>query len=711
MRKIIVISAVVLTGTWLVLGTADIAQNPSSVAKSTNTRQPSQAILTITPPCPNMGMDARRQYTQTEPAVVRYNPAAPGAALRSPTALTLHVVVVPMGGKPVAKDLAMERQTDDTWTVSITLTSMETGSGYIMFDVEDQAHRFDRNHGDYWDAFVCQNNMKWAFATTEKASTYDGHVIAPGFQRPPDLARALSIMREDFAANPQSFNELFSIWSYETKGGGSRGSDADWAQVSRELDDAVVKYGTTYGFFMQILGFVAPNQEHIDPAVIARLRAAIIASPQAVQPVQWDNGVERQVPRTKRWDDGMAQDVNYYLSQLDLPLAQHIANPAARGAALEEFTIKYTNCEPNCMFVGRAYLSGLLAYGEAGDLDGAKRVAEEWMAWDPKNPDPPAALAQAYQTANKRLQEALELTNRAAQMYQPFANTVTVSSNDRSPAAHAFRSIRSQTYLVVAPFANSKGRIELLRGKIEVAMGDWAAAAKDLQVGLDALAQNPNMVTQVIDAAFALGGTYEHTGDREAALKAYLSAASEPYQKDSGPHDAFVRLFVAMGKGTAQQAEDTLLTTVKERQTTSEAAYVPVQLYQALPKLELTDLSGKVVPLGRPGRAVVVDIWATWCSACALELPSLLVFQKSHPEVDVHAVDVADKPETIRKFLTSKHLTGLHVALTKEYPKGFAQNYPTTFVVSSKHEIAFLHSGIPNDIGVELGADIASLNP
>lgn len=60
---------------------------------------------------------------------------------------------------------------------------------------------------------------------------------------------------------------------------------------------------------------------------------------------------------------------------------------------------------------------------------------------------------------------------------------------------------------------------------------------------------------------------------------------------------------------------------------------------------------------------------------CAFELPSLLAFQKSHPEVDVLAVDVADNPEAVTQFLTSKRLTGLHVALTKSFPEGMAQNY------------------------------------
>jgi len=88
-----------------------------------------------------------------------------------------------------------------------------------------------------------------------------------------------------------------------------------------------------------------------------------------------------------------------------------------------------------------------------------------------------------------------------------------------------------------------------------------------------------------------------------------------------------------------------------------------------------------------------------------------LAFQRAHPEVDVLAVDVADKPEEVRQFLASKQLTGLHVALTKAFPEGMAQNYPTTLVISAKHEIAFLHASMPKDIGADLAADLAALNP
>jgi thiol-disulfide isomerase/thioredoxin len=697
------------TGCLATSGTIGLAEGAGAL-KQMDKDAAKSAVLRSSPACPSISTDASNHQTGTEPITVQYDGKAKGA-LRSPRSLTLHVALPRMSQMGTLQDFPMTRQPDGIWLATVVLTGSAVNSGYVMFDVEDQDHHIDRNGGQYWDSQLCftnrnapANRLPAPTSFAIKLQSYSGRMMAPGFQRAPDTERALALVREDFTKYPQNFGDLFSIWSYETKGGSGRGSGADWARVSRELDDAVAKYGATNGFFGQILGFIAPNQARIDPAVMARLRAAIIASPQTIQPSRWQpDGSLHPIPRSKRWDDAIAKEVTFMLSELDLPVAEHVADPAARGAALEAFTKKYADCGNLCSELAPAYGFGVQAYGEAGDLEGARRLAEKWIAWDPKNPDPPATLAKVYLNADNRLTEALELTTRAAELYQPYAKTITRSSSDYS--------IRSQMYFEVAPYAANNGRIELLRGKIESAMGDWAAAAKDLQVADDDFAQYENMFMEGMGAALALGDAREHIGDKDAALTAYLNAASGPYQKDSVAHDNYVRLFVSNGKGTERQAEDSLMFAVKELRAKEESNYVPVELHQPLPKLQLTEINGKTIRLDTHRHPLVVDLWATWCAACALELPSLLAFQKSHPEVDVLAVDVADSPEAVTQFLASKSLTGLHVALTKAFPEGMAQNYPTTFVVSQKHEIAFLHENVPNDIGAELGADLGALKP
>jgi thiol-disulfide isomerase/thioredoxin len=685
------------------IGSAQSDGPPKQVAQAT-----APSALTSSPACPTVGTDAVSHQTSIEPITVQYDGNAKGG-LRSAKSVTLHVALLRMSQMGTVQDFSMTRQPNGIWLATVTLTGSGANAGYVMFDVEDQDHHTDRNAGQYWDSQICYTNRSAPgiqrlspMSLALKLHSYDGRMVAPGFQRAPDTARALAIARADFAKYPLNFDDLFWIWSYETKGGVGRGSDADWAQVSRELDDAITKYKANNSFFLQIMGFVAPNQARIDHAVIARLRAAIIAAPQTIQPAQWQpDGSMRPVPRTKWLDDAMAKDVTYRLSELDLPVAEQVVDPAARGAALESFADKYADCGDRCNELAPAFGQGIRSYGEASDLDGAKRLAEKWMAWDPRNPDPPATLASIYLKAHKRLMEAQELMDRSADLYQPFAKTVTRSSNDRG--------IRSQMFFEVAPYASESGKIELLRGRIESATSDWAEAAKDLQAASDALSRNENLLVQQMDAELALGEAREHTGDKDAALRAYQSAASGPYQKDSDAHDHYVRLFVSSGKGTERQADEGLLLATKELQAKDAGNYVPVELHQPLPKLYLTDLSGKTIRLDANRRPTVVDLWATWCAACAFELPSLLTFQKSHPNVDVLAVDVADSPEAVTKFLVSKKLTGLHVALAKAFPEGLPQDYPTTFVVSRKHEIAFVHESVPNDLGAELGSDLSAL--
>jgi hypothetical protein len=63
-------------------------------------------------------------------------------------------------------------------------------------------------------------------------------------------------------------------------------------------------------------------------------------------------------------------------------------------------------------------------------------------------------------------------------------------------------------------------------------------------------------------------------------------------------HNTYIRLFVATGKGTQQQAEDSLQDALEESRSEETGAYVPVNLHQPIPKLRLKGLDGKAVTLG-----------------------------------------------------------------------------------------------------------------
>lgn len=467
MSRILGISVVVLAVAWWVLGTDGMAQSPSSVAKSTNTGQPAQSVLATAPECPLINTDATTHQSKTEPILVTYDSGTKGA-LHAAKSVTLHAAAVNMGGSGTVEDFPMVRQADGTWLATVTLEGSAVRSGYVMFDVEDQDHHIDRNDGAYWDTQLCYTNpnipnSRYLMGTSSsvKLNSYNGHVIVPGFQRAADPARALEIVREDFAKYPQDYGDLFWIWTFETKNG--RGSAEDWDQVSRELDDAVRKSGTDSSMFRQVIGFVAPLQEMLNPSTLARFRAAIVAMPEKNTSPRPGIGHYTQA----QWNDITKHEMNYLLSELDLPPLGRIADPQIRGAAYEAFTKRYGDCGVNCSEVASAYALGVMAYGEAGDLDGAQRMGSTWMDWDPKNPDAPATLAQTYLKANARLPQALELVKRAADLQAPI-----VDDASRQKAQAAIRA--NNSFFTVNPY-REEGSIESLRGKIEAAIAGHPA--------------------------------------------------------------------------------------------------------------------------------------------------------------------------------------------------------------------------------------------
>jgi thiol-disulfide isomerase/thioredoxin len=64
-----------------------------------------------------------------------------------------------------------------------------------------------------------------------------------------------------------------------------------------------------------------------------------------------------------------------------------------------------------------------------------------------------------------------------------------------------------------------------------------------------------------------------------------------------------------------------------------------------------TTLTGQPFDLAAyKGKPVVVNFWASWCGWCGREMPDLVKFAVSHPEVAVIGVDVNDKVADAQRF-------------------------------------------------------------
>ncbi len=77
----------------------------------------------------------------------------------------------------------------------------------------------------------------------------------------------------------------------------------------------------------------------------------------------------------------------------------------------------------------------------------------------------------------------------------------------------------------------------------------------------------------------------------------------------------------------------------------------PRQLGQPAPDFSLNE-SGRTLQLSSyRGKVVVLNFWATWCTPCIEEIPSLNLLQQQLPQLVVLGVSVDKSDDAYRRFL------------------------------------------------------------
>jgi len=210
---------------------------------------------------------------------------------------------------------------------------------------------------------------------------------------------------------------------------------------------------------------------------------------------------------------------------------------------------------------------------------------------------------------------------------------------------------------------------------------------------------------------YVYGRALEATGNKKAALDAYLQAVVLPshYQQDA--NTALEQLWKREKLGTPAALQAKIEGT--SAANFAKVDYKPHILARTAPELDLTTLQGERLTSAQlRGKKIVLDFWAVWCGPCRTELKPLQDFQQKHPEVVVvTTVNVQDYAKELTALIRDEKLTTLRIS---PMPAGLMGKYgvfgfPYIFVIDEKGFMRVQHSGGVPDVERYLDADFEAI--
>jgi len=124
-------------------------------------------------------------------------------------------------------------------------------------------------------------------------------------------------------------------------------------------------------------------------------------------------------------------------------------------------------------------------------------------------------------------------------------------------------------------------------------------------------------------------------------------------------------------------------------------------------QFEMIDADGKITTVEElKGKVVFLNFWATWCGPCIAEMPTIQKLYdkfKDDKDVVILTVEVENKKEKAKNFMTSKNLTlpivFPHSTIPKEF---FDYALPTTIILDKQGNIAHTTLGMADYSGQEV---------
>ena len=123
---------------------------------------------------------------------------------------------------------------------------------------------------------------------------------------------------------------------------------------------------------------------------------------------------------------------------------------------------------------------------------------------------------------------------------------------------------------------------------------------------------------------------------------------------------------------------------------------IAIQDRKAAPALSGLTLTGKTF-IFNPGQVAVVNVWASWCSPCRAEIPTLIELSRQYPEVQFMGILTRDNPvnaEAFARRLAMPYPTFIDDSLLIGFKATLPANaIPSTVLIDKSGNVAARISG------------------